>query len=65
MAASLKQKWLRILTDIAENAEDYKVKLEAIRLSLEVQSSQKPGKHKKTDEITDKLAGILSSSQKA
>jgi hypothetical protein len=61
MAASLKQKWLRILTDIAENAEDSKTKLEAIRLGLELQGTQKPGK----DKISDKLAGILSSSQKA
>jgi hypothetical protein len=61
MAASLKQKWLRILTDIAENAEDSKTKLEAIRLGLELQNSQKPVK---TKDLSDKLAGILSGGSK-
>ena len=61
MAASLKQKWLRILTDIAENAEDSKTKLEAIRLGLELQNSQKPVK---TKDLDGKLASILSGGSK-
>jgi hypothetical protein len=60
MAASLKQKWLRILTDIAENAEDSKTKIEALRLAMEIQGQQKPAK----DKISNKLADILSGGSK-
>jgi hypothetical protein len=58
MAVSLKQKWLRILTDIAENAEDNKTKIEAIRVAIEIQNAVKPVK---TKDLDSKLAGILGS----
>jgi hypothetical protein len=45
MAVSLKQKWLRILTQIAENTEDSRIAIDAIKLGLLVQTSEKkPGK---------------------
>lgn len=56
MAVSLKQKWLRILTQIAENEQDSRVKIQALELAHKIQTGQKKPNPAK---INKQLAGIL------